>query len=155
MNSGINTCEGKITRVAMLTPRFVPTTTSKILMILLFHKSLKLSILPKLLMSCFLTLLNLASASPENHPAASNGWMMVRGATNPPMIADWILDPETIEPIKPIIMLITTNCTISPSIWIPFIQARKNITTNEIGIKAKMIFSQGIPPFLSISFSSL
>ena len=65
-------------------------------MILLFHKSLKLSILPKLFMSCLLTRLYLASASPENHPAASNGWIMVSGATNPPIIADWILDPDTI-----------------------------------------------------------
>ena len=140
--------------VAILTPRFVPITTSKILMMLLFHKSLKLSIFPRLSMSLFLTCLNLASARPENHPAASNGCIMVRGATTPPMIADWIFDPDKIDPTKPITILIIMNCLISPSIWIPFIQARKNIAMNVIGIKAKMIFNQGIPPFLFILLSS-
>ena len=65
---------------------------------------------------------------------------MVSGATNPPMIADWILDPDTIEPIKPIIILITTNCTMSPSIWIPFIQARKNASAKHE--EFKMILSE-------------
>ena len=80
--------------------------------------------------------------------------MIVSGATNPPINADWILEPERIEPRNPIIMLITMNCSISPSIRIPFIQARKNITTNEIGINAKMILSQEIPLFLFMLFNS-
>ncbi len=47
INKGMKTCDGKITRVARLTPRFVPITTNNILNILFSHKSLKLSILPK------------------------------------------------------------------------------------------------------------
>ena len=88
MNKGMKTLDGKITNVAMLTPRFVPTTTSNILKILLFHRSLKLSIFVRFLMSLCLTFLNLASVNPENQPAASRGWMIVNGATSPPTIAD-------------------------------------------------------------------
>ena len=84
----MKTFDGKITNVAMLTPKLVPITTNKILNMLLFHKSLKLSILARFLMSLCLTFLNLASVKPENHPAASNGWMIVKGAINPPTIAD-------------------------------------------------------------------
>ena len=73
MNNGMNTWEGKITNVAMLTPKLVPITTKRILKMLLFHKSLKLSILAKFLISLCLTFLNFASHSPENHPAASRG----------------------------------------------------------------------------------
>ena len=105
----MKTCEGNITKVAMLTAKLVPITTNKILKILFSHKSLKLSILVKLLMSLCLTFLYLASVRPENHPAASNGWIIVKGATNPPTIADWILEPERMDPINPIIMLITIN----------------------------------------------
>ena len=109
MNNGMKTLEGKITKVAMLTPRLVPMTTSSILNMLLCHRSLKLSIWARFLMSLCLTFLNLASHNPENHPAASNGCMMVSGATTPPTIADWILDPERIDPINPISMLMTMN----------------------------------------------
>ena len=69
----MKTWDGKITKVAILTPILVPTTTNNILKILLFHKSLKLSICAKLSISLFLTFLNLASVNPENQPAASNG----------------------------------------------------------------------------------
>ena len=86
--NGMKTCEGKITKVAMLTPKLVPTTTKSILNMLLFHKSLNPSILVKFFMSLCLTFLYFASVSPENHPAASNGWIMVNGATTPPTIAD-------------------------------------------------------------------
>ena len=106
MNNGMKTLDGKITSVAILTPMLVPITTSNILKMLLFHKSLRLLILAKFLMSLCLTFLYLASVKPENHPAASNGCMMVNGATNPPTIADCILDPERMDPMKPIIMLI-------------------------------------------------
>ena len=88
MNNGMKTWDGKITNVAILTPKFVPITTNNILKILLFHKSLKLSIFPKFLMSLCLTFLNLASHNPENQPAASNGCMIVNGATSPPTMAD-------------------------------------------------------------------
>ena len=60
-------------------------------------------------MSLCLTFLYFASVNPENHPAASNGCIIVNGATIPPTIADWILEPERIDPIKPIITLITMN----------------------------------------------
>ena len=106
MNRGMKTLDGKITNVAILTPKLVPITTNNILKILLFHKSLKLLILAKFRMSLCLTFLNFASVKPENHPAASNGCIIVNGATNPPTTADCILDPERMEPIKPIIMLI-------------------------------------------------
>ena len=69
----MKTLEGNITKVAMLTPKLVPITTNNILNMLFSHKSLKLSILVKLLMSLCLTFLNLASVRPENHPAASSG----------------------------------------------------------------------------------
>ena len=88
MNKGMKTLDGRITNVARLTPIFVPTTTSSILKMLLPHKSLKLSIFARFLMSLCLTFLNLASVNPENQPAASNGWIMVSGATTPPTIAD-------------------------------------------------------------------
>ena len=88
MNNGMKTWEGKMTKVAILTPKLVPTTTNNILNILLCHKSLKHSILPRLCISLCLTFLYLASVKPENHPAASNGWMIVNGATTPPTIAD-------------------------------------------------------------------
>ena len=88
MNSGMKTLDGKITNVAMLTPKLVPITTRRILNMLLFHRSLKLSIWAKFLMSLCLTFLNLASHNPENQPAASNGCMIVNGATTPPTIAD-------------------------------------------------------------------
>ena len=84
----MKTLDGKITKVAILTPKLVPITTKRILNMLLFHKSLKLSILPKFLMSLCLTFLNLASHNPENQPAASNGCIMVNGATTPPTMAD-------------------------------------------------------------------
>ena len=109
MNSGMKTLDGKITRVAMLTPKLVPITTRSILKMLLFHKSLKLSICVRFLMSLCLTFLNLASHNPENHPAASRGCMIVRGATTPPTIAEMSLDPESIDPMNPMIMLIATN----------------------------------------------
>lgn len=73
MNNGMKTFDGRITNVAILTPRLVPITTNKILNMLLFHKSLKLSIWAKLCMSLFLTFLNFASVKPENQPAASKG----------------------------------------------------------------------------------
>ncbi len=107
MNKGMKTLEGKITNVAMLTPRLVPITTRSILNMLLFHKSLKLSIWAKFLMSLCLTFLNLASHNPENQPAASNGWIMVNGATNPPTIAEISFEPDRIDPTNPIIILIT------------------------------------------------
>ena len=105
----MKTFDGKITKVAMLTPKLVPITTRSILKMLLCHKSLKLSIFARLEMSLCLTFRYFASVRPENHPAASNGCMMVNGATTPPTIADCILEPETMDPIKPIIMLIATN----------------------------------------------
>ena len=73
MNNGMKTWEGKITKVAMLTPMFVPITTSNILNMLFSQRSLKLSIWAKFLMSLCLTFLYLASVNPENHPAASRG----------------------------------------------------------------------------------
>ena len=88
MNNGMNTLDGKITKVASVTPKLVPTTTKRILKMLLSHKSLKLSIFAKFLISLCLTFLNLASVNPENHPAASNGCIIVNGATTPPTIAD-------------------------------------------------------------------
>lgn len=109
INSGMNTCDGKITNVAILTARFVPITTSKTLKILLFHKSLKPSKCAKFLMSLCLTFLYFASVNPENHPAARSGWIIVNGATNPPTIADWIFDPDNIEPKNPISILIPIN----------------------------------------------
>ena len=105
MNRGMKTLDGKITKVAMLTPKLVPITTSSILKMLLFHKSLKLSMWARFLTSLCLTFLNLASHNPENHPAASNGCMIVNGATSPPTIADIGFEPERIDPINPIIML--------------------------------------------------
>lgn len=109
MNRGIKTLDGKITRVAILTPKLVPITTKRILNMLLFHKSLKLSIWAKFLISLCLTFLNLASHNPENQPAASNGCMMVNGATRPPTIADCIFEPERTDPMNPIIMLMAMN----------------------------------------------
>ena len=73
MNNGMKTCEGNITKVAILTAIFVPITTNNILKMLLCHKSLKLSKCAKFLISLCLTFLYLASVKPENHPAASNG----------------------------------------------------------------------------------
>lgn len=73
MNNGMNTWDGKITKVAMLTPKLVPITTRSILNMLFSHKSLKLSIFVRFLMSLSLTFLNFASHNPENHPAASRG----------------------------------------------------------------------------------
>ena len=107
MNNGMKTFDGKITNVAILTPKFVPITTNNILKMLFCHKSLKLSILAKFLTSLCLTFLNLASVKPENHPAASNGWIMVKGATTPPTIAEINFDPDKIEPTKPISILMT------------------------------------------------
>ena len=69
----MKTWDGKITKVAMLTPKLVPTTTSSILKILLFHKSLKFLTCAKFWISLCRTFLNLASVKPENQPAASNG----------------------------------------------------------------------------------
>ena len=109
MNNGINTLEGKITRVAMLTPRLVPITTRSILNMLFCHRSRKLSIWAKFLISLCLTFLNLASHNPENHPAASNGWIIVNGATTPPTIAEISFEPDNIEPMNPIIILIAMN----------------------------------------------
>ena len=109
MNKGIKTCDGSMTNVAILTARFVPITTNNILKMLLFHKSLKLSMCARFLMSLCLTFLYLASVRPENHPAASKGCMMVSGATNPPTIADWILEPDNIDPKNPISMLMKMN----------------------------------------------
>ena len=119
INNGMNTFEGRITSVAILTPKLVPITTRRILNMLLFHRSRKLSILLKFLMSLCLTFLNLASVNPENHPAASNGWMIVKGATNPPTIADINFEPDNIDPIKPIIMLITMNSYMFQVMFIP------------------------------------
>ena len=109
MNSGMKTLDGKMINVAILTPKLVPITTNNILNMLLFHKSLKLSICAKFLMSLCLTFLNLASVRPENHPAASNGWIIVNGATSPPTIADGILEPDNMDPMNPIIILIITK----------------------------------------------
>lgn len=73
MNKGMKTWDGKIIKVAMLTPILVPTTTNSILKILFCHKSLKFLTCAKFFMSLCLTFLNLASVKPENQPAASNG----------------------------------------------------------------------------------
>lgn len=115
----MKTFDGKITNVAILTPRLVPITTSNILKMLLFHKSLKLSIFVRFLMSLCLTFLNLASVKPENHPAASKGWIMVNGATNPPTIADMSFEPDNIEPTNPIIMLIIIKSYMFQAMFIP------------------------------------
>lgn len=109
MNNGMNTLDGKITNVAMLTPKLVPITTKSILKMLFCHRSRKLSIWAKFWMSLCFTFLNLASHKPENQPAASRGWMIVNGATNPPTIADISLEPDNIDPMNPIIMLIAMN----------------------------------------------
>ena len=108
-NNGMKILDGSIINVATLTPKFVPKTTKSILKILLFHRSLKLFILPKLAMSLFLIFLYLASVNPENHPAASNGWIIVKGATINQTIADCIFDPDNIEPIKAVVPPIRTN----------------------------------------------
>ena len=121
INRGMKTLDGKITKVAILTPKLVPTTTKRILKMLLPHKSLKLSIFAKFFTSLCLTCLNLASANPENHPAASNGWIMVNGATKPPITAERGFDPESIDPINPIIILMAINSYMFQVIFIPFI----------------------------------
>ena len=72
-NNGMKTLDGKITNVAILTPKLVPITTRSILNMLFSHKSLKLVMFAKFLMSLCLTFLYLASVRPENHPAASIG----------------------------------------------------------------------------------
>ena len=96
MNNGMKTLDGRITNVAMLTPRLVPITTNNILKILLFHKSLKLLTFARFRISLCLTFLYFASVKPENHPAASRGCMIVNGATNPPTIADCIFGISSI-----------------------------------------------------------
>lgn len=73
MNRGMKTFDGKITNVAILTPKLVPITTKSILKMLLCHKSFRLSIWARFLMSLCFTFLYFASVNPENHPAASNG----------------------------------------------------------------------------------
>ena len=88
MNNGMKTFDGKITSVAMLTPKFVPITTKRILKMLFSQRSLKLLTWPKFLTSLCRTFLNFASTSPENHPAANKGWIIVKGATSPPTSAD-------------------------------------------------------------------
>lgn len=136
-----------MTNVAILTPKLVPITTNNILKILLFHKSLRPWILLKLTMSLFLTFIYFASFNPENHPAARRGWIIVRGATPNPTNTDCILDPDKIDPRKTVPPPIKTNSRRLFSILIPFIKARTNITTKDIGIAAKIILTQGNPPF--------
>ena len=69
---------------------------------------------------------------------------MVKGATTPPTMAEINLEPDNIEPRNPIIMLMTINSIRLSLMLIPLIKARKNITTNKIGINVKMILTQGM-----------
>ena len=69
-------------------------------------------------------------------------------------MADKTLDPDRMDPRKPISMLIPTNSIKLSVMLMPLKNARKNITTNRIGINARIILTQGMPFFSFVTLKS-
>ena len=93
---------------------------------LLFHSSRKLSI--DYVCSIILDIcLIFASTIPEKKPAASRGWIVVNGATINAVIAEYIFEPDNIQPKNEKLPVININFIMLVSIFIPSIRANTNM----------------------------